>query len=62
MVEDDIISQLVIKKICQSNKWELKISNDGVEALEILSISSFDVILMDIQLPKLSGFDTAKRI
>jgi PAS domain S-box-containing protein len=62
LVEDDLISQLIIKQICKRKGWELHAVSNGEEALSISDISRFDLILMDIQMPGLSGYDVAKAI
>jgi CheY-like chemotaxis protein len=35
---------------------------DGVEALTVLEVQTFDLILLDIRLPHLSGFEVARRL
>jgi CheY-like chemotaxis protein len=41
---------------------ETRIANDGVEALELASTFRPDVVLMDIGMPKLNGFETCQCI
>jgi PAS domain S-box-containing protein len=62
LVEDDYVSQLVISRICKMLKWNISISSNGNEALKILETSQFNLILMDIQMPDLSGIEVAKII
>jgi len=42
--------------------YEVKIASDGEEALEILSKETFDVIVLDVMLPKIDGFTVASRL
>lgn len=62
IVEDNRINQLVTKKIIEKNNFVCKVVDDGFGALEILEKESFDLILMDINMPLMNGFETTKRI
>lgn len=62
VVEDNKINQIVTKKILDVRHFESKIANDGYEAVSLLEKESFDVILMDINMPKIDGFETTKLI
>lgn len=62
IVEDNLINQLVTKKIIEKNNYVCKVVDDGFAALEILEKEDFDLILMDINMPLMNGFETTKRI
>lgn len=62
VVEDNKINQMVTKKIIQTNNMECTIVDDGYAALVALDREVFDIILMDINMPLINGFDTTKRI
>ncbi|OMQ11602.1 response regulator [[Flexibacter] sp. ATCC 35103] len=62
IVEDNLINQLVTKKIIEKNNYICKVVDDGFAALEILEKENFDLILMDINMPLMNGFETTKRI
>ena len=62
LVEDDYVSGVVMKKICERNHICLKIANSGKKALDILKDENFDIIFMDIQMPDISGYGTTKII
>ncbi|WP_228520687.1 response regulator [Flavobacterium sp. JLP] len=62
IVEDNRINQLVTKKIIEKNNYICKVVDDGLTALEILEKEEFDLILMDINMPMMNGFETSKRI
>lgn len=62
IVEDNLINQLVTKKIIEKNNYICKVVDDGFGALDILEKEDFDLILMDINMPLMNGFETTKRI
>lgn len=62
VVEDNKINQVVTKKIIQSNNMTCTIVDDGYAAMVALERELFDLILMDINMPLINGFDTTKKI
>ena len=62
IVEDNKINQVVTKKIIQSSNMSCTIVDDGYAALVALERESFDLILMDINMPLINGFDTTRKI
>ncbi len=62
VVEDNKINQLVTRKIMMKNNYLCTLADDGFQALEILGTDSFDIILMDINMPIMNGFETTRKI
>ena len=62
LVEDDYVSGLVMKKLCERKKFNLKIATSGNQAIDILKDQNFDIIFMDIQMPDISGYKTTEII
>jgi signal transduction histidine kinase/CheY-like chemotaxis protein len=62
VVEDNKINQMVTKKLLQKNELDCTIAIDGYDALEIVSKETFDIILMDIHMPGINGFETTEKI
>ncbi|CAM4150855.1 ATP-binding protein [Flavobacterium antarcticum] len=62
VVEDNKINQIVTKKIIQRKNYPCTIAESGHEAIELLKTNVFDVILMDISMPILDGYETSKII
>ena len=62
VVEDNKINQMVTKKIMDNNHWKCDIANDGYEALQFVEKTNYDIILMDINMPIIDGYETTKRI
>ena len=62
VVEDNKINQVVTKKIIQGNNMSCTIVDDGYASLIALEREKFDLILMDINMPLINGFDTTRKI
>ena len=62
VVEDNKINQTITKKIIEKNNCSCVIANDGYQALEILKKEKFDIILMDINMPLMNGFETTRKM
>ncbi len=62
VVEDNKINQIVTKKIIESNNYRCQVVDDGYAALEIVKTATFDVILMDINMPGINGFETTREL
>lgn len=62
VVEDNKINQVVTKKLLENNHFKCNIVDDGYAALELISKTHFDAILMDINMPIINGFETSKLI
>jgi signal transduction histidine kinase/ActR/RegA family two-component response regulator len=62
VVEDNKINQVVTKKIIQGNNMSCTIVDDGYAALVAIEREKFDLILMDINMPLINGFDTTRKI
>ena len=62
VVDDNPISQIVIKKFLDKVGCRIMVANDGLEAVELVEEHSFDLILMDCQMPVLDGFEATKKI
>jgi PAS domain S-box-containing protein len=62
LVEDDFVSQSVISRICKMLMWNINIASNGKDALTILENTQFNLILMDIQMPQMSGIEVTRII
>jgi two-component system sensor histidine kinase/response regulator len=62
LVEDNEINQQVAEEILQQAGLVVRIANNGKEAVEMVKAGNFDVVLMDIQMPVMGGFEATQEI
>lgn len=62
LVEDNEINQQVAQEILEQAYLVVDIANDGKEGVEMASKNQYDVILMDIQMPVMGGFEATENI
>jgi PAS domain S-box-containing protein len=62
LVEDNAINRTVARLILESWQVQLTMAKDGPDALALLAAQDFDLVLMDIQMPGLSGVDVTTRL
>lgn len=62
VVEDNKINQMITKKILEKNKLVCKVADNGMDAIKMVHENNFEVILMDIHMPGISGIETTERI
>ncbi len=62
VVEDNIINQQVIAKILERWETDFSIASSAVEGFDLLANNSFDIILMDIELPGINGWEATQYI
>lgn len=55
LVEDNEFNQDIARIILEQADHKVMMANDGLEALEVLARDRFDVILMDVQMPRMDG-------
>ena len=62
LVEDTPLSQQVASQFLRNAKLHVTVADNGKEALELIEEGTFDVILMDVQMPVMDGFEATKHI
>lgn len=60
VAEDNPTNQLVVSKILESGGHKSIIVGNGAEALEALDNNSFDLVILDMQMPVMDGIEAAK--
>ncbi|QHI38634.1 Autoinducer 2 sensor kinase/phosphatase LuxQ [Kordia antarctica] len=62
IVDDNAVNGLLTQKILERKQIETKVVHSGFSALDILDKQDFDLILMDMFMPKLNGLQTIQKI
>lgn len=62
IVEDDLDIQDLLKNFLQEVGYKTTIASDGIEAISFFSSAHFDLVLLDIMLPKIDGFTVCELI
>ncbi|WP_319272946.1 response regulator transcription factor [uncultured Draconibacterium sp.] len=62
LVEDDEALRFIVKDNLSENGYDVEVAADGEIALEQFANNTFDLIVLDVMLPKIDGFQVAKSI
>jgi two-component system, chemotaxis family, sensor kinase CheA len=62
VVEDSITSRMLLKGILESAGYQVKTAVDGLEAFTILRTQHFDLVVSDVEMPRMNGFDLTAKI
>ena len=62
IVDDNAISLRLCRDLLQGSGYETTEASDGLQALKMLHVARPDVVLLDIQMPNMSGLDVARSI
>jgi two-component system cell cycle response regulator DivK len=62
IVEDNTIDARLLKDILEASGYETLQTGDGLEAISLASAYPPDLILMDLQLPEISGLEVTRRL
>ncbi len=62
IVDDEKNIRLGLTKCLQKEGYDIEEAEDGKDALELIITRKYNLILMDVQMPKMTGFDVLKKI
>ena len=62
IIEDEILLANSIKELLKHKQFEVEIATDGESGLAYAELGSFDLIILDVMLPKLDGFQVASQL
>jgi two-component system chemotaxis sensor kinase CheA len=62
VAEDSITSRTLVKNILEGAGYQVKTAVDGMDALTTLRTEAFDLVVSDVDMPRMSGFDLTAKI
>lgn len=62
VVDDNVYNQIIIHELLGKLKCKVDVVNNGVEAIQKVMNDRYDLVLMDIQMPYMNGYETTRRI
>lgn len=62
VVEDSITARTLLKNILESAGYEVKTSVDGIDGITALKSREFDIVVSDVEMPRMNGFELTAKI
>ena len=62
VVEDNKINQMITRKILEKRNIKCQVADNGMDAIKLVETNDFDVVLMDIHMPGISGVEATQEI
>ena len=62
LVEDNKINEMLVVKVLTSWDVSIDVASNGIQALEMIQLKDYDLVLMDLLMPEMDGIEAAQRI
>ncbi len=62
IIEDELVTATAVKEALELNGMKAEIAEDGIKGVDLIKRNDYDLILLDLKMPKLSGEEVLKEI
>ena len=62
IVDDQALNRILLSKMLEQEGYKISVAYNGLDALNVLKREQIDIVLLDVLMPVMDGFETAEKI